>query len=315
MDRHMGMLAQHIMDDETFTVTGAIAVPRPTLDIANLPLHIVLPDTDPNGDRFAMDDDVSPNDPAFLRKVIAHRRGLKQATEVSKGQHLLQLRQRCIGTIQTPIPFSSFSQTNPSRRVDASTSRRSPTPIAGVSSLPADQRTLLFPNPFPIVDDSRSDESDVSDASRRAGKFPDVSPPTTPPAMSAGHELPPTTFSTTEPSSTTFQRARLSPELPNPTPNVPTVSVWDDEDAEPDDTASPVGLTSSDRITHTTALLDEVQEELNVLCANWESTAPSTVWTMSARFATLLKLAISLDIVGTEEGLRELQDETIPAVH
>uniref|UniRef100_A0A0W0FEZ7 Uncharacterized protein n=1 Tax=Moniliophthora roreri TaxID=221103 RepID=A0A0W0FEZ7_MONRR len=36
---------------------------------------------------------------------------------------------------------------------------------------------------------------------------------------------------------------------------------------------------------------------------------------MSARFATLLKLAISLDIVGTEEGLREPRDKTIPAVH
>uniref|UniRef100_A0A0W0GC88 Uncharacterized protein n=1 Tax=Moniliophthora roreri TaxID=221103 RepID=A0A0W0GC88_MONRR len=66
---------------------------------------------------------------------------------------------------------------------------------------------------------------------------------------------------------------------------------------------------------HTTALLDEVHQELSVLCVNWENTAPSTVWTMSARFATLIKLAISLDIVGTEEGLRELRDETIPAVH
>uniref|UniRef100_A0A0W0F2E4 Uncharacterized protein n=1 Tax=Moniliophthora roreri TaxID=221103 RepID=A0A0W0F2E4_MONRR len=137
MDRHMGALAQHITDDETFTVTGAIAVPCPALDIANLPLHVVLPDTDPDGDRFATDNDVSPNDPAFIRKVIAHRRGLKRAAEVSKGQHLLQLRQRCI--TQTPVPSSSFPQTNPAGRVDASTNRRSPTPIAGVSSLPADQ--------------------------------------------------------------------------------------------------------------------------------------------------------------------------------
>ncbi|ESK83356.1 hypothetical protein Moror_8765 [Moniliophthora roreri MCA 2997] len=99
------------------------------------------------------------------------------------------------------------------------------------------------------------------------------------------------------------------------TPNVPIVLVWDDEDAEPDDRASPTDSISNGPITHTTALLDEVHQELNVLCANWESTAPSTVWTMSARFATLIKLAISLDIVGTEEGLRELRDETIPAVH
>uniref|UniRef100_A0A0W0FTZ1 Uncharacterized protein n=1 Tax=Moniliophthora roreri TaxID=221103 RepID=A0A0W0FTZ1_MONRR len=99
------------------------------------------------------------------------------------------------------------------------------------------------------------------------------------------------------------------------TPNAPIVSVWDDEDAEPDDRASPIDLTSNDPIMHTTALLNEVHQELSVLCANWESTVPSTVWTISVRFATLIKLAISLDIVGTEEGLRELRDKTIPAVH
>uniref|UniRef100_A0A0W0FHZ3 Uncharacterized protein n=1 Tax=Moniliophthora roreri TaxID=221103 RepID=A0A0W0FHZ3_MONRR len=281
------------MDDETFTVTGAIAVPRPTLDVANLPLHVVLPDTDPDGDRFATDDDVSPNDPAFFKK----------------------LRQRCVGAVQTPVPSSSFPQTHSTGRMDASTSRRSPTPVGGISSLPSDQQTLLYPDPFPITDDTRSDNSDVSNASGRAGKFPDVSPPATPPTMSPLHELPSASSRTTEPSSATFQRARLSPELLNPTPNVPIMSVWDDEDAEPDDRALPIDSVSSDRITHTTALLDEVQQELNVLCANWESTAPLTVWTMSARFATLLKLAISLDSVGTEEGLRELRDETIPAVH
>uniref|UniRef100_A0A0W0F453 Uncharacterized protein n=1 Tax=Moniliophthora roreri TaxID=221103 RepID=A0A0W0F453_MONRR len=167
LDQHMGMLAQHISDNKTFTVTGAIAVPRPTLDVANLLLHIILPDSDPDGDRFATDEDVSPNDPTFLRK----------------------------------------------------------------------------------------------------------------------------------------------------TPNVPIVSVWDDEDAELDDRDSPIDSRSNDPITHTTALLDKVHQELSVLCANWESTAPSTVWTMSARFATLIKLAISLDIVGTEEGLQELRNETIPAVH
>ncbi|ESK81247.1 hypothetical protein Moror_14412 [Moniliophthora roreri MCA 2997] len=84
---------QHIVDDDSFTVTEAIAVPCPSLDIVNLPLHVILPDTDPDRDHFATDEDVSPNDPAFLRKVIAHRRGLKRATEISKGQFLLQLGQ------------------------------------------------------------------------------------------------------------------------------------------------------------------------------------------------------------------------------
>ncbi|ESK81102.1 hypothetical protein Moror_13359 [Moniliophthora roreri MCA 2997] len=305
LDRHMGMLAQHISDDETFTVTGAIAVPRPTLNVANLLLHIILPDTDPDGDRFATDEDVSPNNPAFLRKVIAHRRGLKQATEISKGQHLLQLRQRCIGVVPAPIPSPSFPQTHTTGHMDASTSRRSPTPVAGVSSLPADQRTLLYPNPFPITDDTRSDDSDISDTSGRAGKFPNVSPPATLPAIE--HDF--------------LQNSRTPYASPPPlsqstqTPNAPIVSVWDDEDAEPDDRASPIDLTSNDPIMHTTALLNEVHQELSVLCANWESTVPSTVWTISVRFATLIKLAISLDIVGTEEGLRELRDKTIPAVH
>ncbi|ESK83148.1 hypothetical protein Moror_15002 [Moniliophthora roreri MCA 2997] len=87
------------------------------------------------------------------------------------------------------------------------------------------------------------------------------------------------------------------------TPNVPIMSVWDNEDAEPDDRVLQTVSRSRSPITHTTALLDEVHQELSVLCAEWESTAPLTVWTISARFATLIKLAISLDIVGTEEGL------------
>ncbi|ESK85979.1 hypothetical protein Moror_9458 [Moniliophthora roreri MCA 2997] len=181
LDRHMGMLAQHISDDETFTVTGAIATQILT-EIASLQTRI----------------------------------GLKRATEISKGQFLLQLRQRCVGAVQTPIPSSSIPQTHAIERVDASTSRRSPTPVAGVSSLPADQQTLLYPDPFPITDNTGSNESNVSNASGRAGKFPNVSPPATPPAMSPDHELPSTTSSATEPSRRTFQTARLSAELLNP---------------------------------------------------------------------------------------------------
>uniref|UniRef100_A0A0W0GF24 Uncharacterized protein n=1 Tax=Moniliophthora roreri TaxID=221103 RepID=A0A0W0GF24_MONRR len=306
VDRHMGQLAQQISDDETFTITGAIVVPRPALDIANLPLHVLLPDTDPEGDRFATDDDVSPNDPAFLRRTLAHRRGLRRATEISKGQHLLQLRQRTIAS--TPSPYTP--QTNIPERMDASTSRRSPTPMGAVSALPPNERTLVYPDPFPITDDTRDDDSDVSNISRRAAKFPIVSPPTTPPTMSPNHELSSTSSNTTEPSRKTYHAARLSPELPDPlrlpAPIVPINP----------DTQRPYRIVrSSSPITHTTALLDEVHQELSVLCANWENTAPSTVWTMSAQFATLIKLAISLDIVGTEEGLRELRDETIPAVH
>uniref|UniRef100_A0A0W0FQB8 Uncharacterized protein n=1 Tax=Moniliophthora roreri TaxID=221103 RepID=A0A0W0FQB8_MONRR len=117
-------------------MTGAIAVLHPSLDITNLPLHVILPDTDSNGDRFTTDEDISPNDPAFLQKVIAHRRGFKRATEISKGQFLLQLRQRCIGMVQTPVPSSTIPQTDTSRLVDVPASRCSSTPMAGVSSLP-----------------------------------------------------------------------------------------------------------------------------------------------------------------------------------
>ncbi|ESK81237.1 hypothetical protein Moror_14423 [Moniliophthora roreri MCA 2997] len=159
VDRHMGQLAQQISDDETFTITGAIVVPRPALDIANLPLHILLPDTDPEGDRFATDDDVSPNDPVFLRKTLAHRRGLRRATEVSKGQYLLQLRQRTIAPIHPPYT----PQTKIPERMDASTSRRSPTPMGAVSALPPNERTLVYPDSFPITDDTRDDDSEVSD--------------------------------------------------------------------------------------------------------------------------------------------------------
>uniref|UniRef100_A0A0W0FXR5 Uncharacterized protein n=1 Tax=Moniliophthora roreri TaxID=221103 RepID=A0A0W0FXR5_MONRR len=212
VDRHMGQLAQQIVDDETFTITGAIVVPRPTLDIANLPLHIVLPDTDPDGDRFATDDDVSPNDPVFLRRTLAHRRGLRRATEISRGQHLLQLRQRCIASIPSP----STPQTNLPERMDASASGRNPTPMGGVSALPPNERTLLYPDSFPVTDDTRDDDSDVSNVSGRAAKFPIVSSPTTPPAMSPNHELPTTSSNPTEPSRETYKTARLSPELPDP---------------------------------------------------------------------------------------------------
>uniref|UniRef100_A0A0W0G951 Uncharacterized protein n=1 Tax=Moniliophthora roreri TaxID=221103 RepID=A0A0W0G951_MONRR len=99
------------------------------------------------------------------------------------------------------------------------------------------------------------------------------------------------------------------------TPNVPIMSVWDDKDAELDDRVLQTASRSRSPIMHITALLNEVHHALSALCAEWKSTVPSTVWTISARFATLIKLAISLDIVGTEEGLQELWDETIPAAH
>uniref|UniRef100_A0A0W0F3E2 Uncharacterized protein n=1 Tax=Moniliophthora roreri TaxID=221103 RepID=A0A0W0F3E2_MONRR len=177
--------------------------------------------------------------------------------------------------------------------------------MAGVSSLPPNKRTLLYSDPFPITDNAGSDESDVSDTSGRAGKFPNVSPPITPPPIQQDY-LPLSQSPNDTP-------PPLSQSIP--TPNAPIVSVWDDEDTELDDRVLQTASRSRSPITHTMALLNEVHQALSVLCAEWESTAPSTVWTISARFATLIKLAISLDIVGTKEGLQELQDETIPVAH
>uniref|UniRef100_A0A0W0FLA6 Uncharacterized protein n=1 Tax=Moniliophthora roreri TaxID=221103 RepID=A0A0W0FLA6_MONRR len=309
------MLAQHITDNENFTVTGAIAVPRPSLDIANLPLHVILPDTNPDRDRFATDEDVSPNDPAFLRKVITHQKGLRRATEISKGQFLLNLRQRCVGVVQTPVPSSSIPQTHATIRIDASavylptsepfstlihsplsttqevTNRTSPTPVEELENSQMSPLLLPCPQCLPAMN----------------------SPPPLPVQLSPPEECS-SQQDFLQTSRTPYNS--LPPLFPSTqTPNVPIVSVWDDEDAELDDRALPIDSTSSNPITHTTALLDEVHQELSVLCANWESTAPLTVWTISAQFATLIKLAISLDIVGTEDSLQELWDETILAAH
>uniref|UniRef100_A0A0W0FYK9 Uncharacterized protein n=1 Tax=Moniliophthora roreri TaxID=221103 RepID=A0A0W0FYK9_MONRR len=303
VDRHMGQLAQQITDDETFTITGAIVVPPPALDIANLPLHVVLPDTDPDGDHFATDDDVKPNDPAFIRKAITHRRGLKRASEISKGQHLLQLRQRAI----TSIPSPNIPQTELPERMDASTSRTSRTPLGATTP-----ETMTQMSPTPAEEPQNSLSSPLL--------------PPRPQCLPAMNSPPPLPMRPNLPERHTtqqgfLQNSRTPYASPPPlsqstqTPNVPIVSVWDDEDAEAEDRDSQTELRSNNPTTHTTALLNEVHQELSVLCVNWENTAPSTVWTMSARFATLIKLAISLDIVGTEEGLRELRDETIPAVH
>ncbi|ESK89945.1 hypothetical protein Moror_757 [Moniliophthora roreri MCA 2997] len=309
MDRHMGMLAQHIMDDETFTVTGAIATQIPT-EIASLWTTTSAPTTQPSSGRLSPIEEVSNKqlrspkastssnlDSAALERFRPQSPSplSPRPTHPDAWMHLPAEEARLLSLgsavyLPTSEPYSTPIH-SPLSTIPEVTSPTSPTPAEGLENSPMSPLLLPRPQCLPAMN--------------------------SPPPLSVQPNLPAPPSREHD-----FLRNSRTPYASPPllsqsiqTPNVPTVSVWDDEDAEPDDTASPVSLTSSDRITHTTALLDEVQEELNVLCANWESTAPSTVWTMSARFATLLKLAISLDIVGTEEGLRELQDETIPAVH
>uniref|UniRef100_A0A0W0FK98 Uncharacterized protein n=1 Tax=Moniliophthora roreri TaxID=221103 RepID=A0A0W0FK98_MONRR len=197
-------------------MTGAIVVLRPSLDVSNLPLHVVIPDTDPNGDRFTTDEDVSPNDPVFFRRVINHQRGIKQATEVAQGQFLLQLRQQCI----------AVSQTDPNECVDVPVNRRSPTTMGAVNALPSNEQTLIYPDPLPNTQNVDSDNSNISRPSHRANRFLNISPPSTPPPMSPHSTISiPNPATPIKPTRTTFKMARLSPTLTHnelPPPIVPT---------------------------------------------------------------------------------------------
>uniref|UniRef100_A0A0W0FD97 Uncharacterized protein n=1 Tax=Moniliophthora roreri TaxID=221103 RepID=A0A0W0FD97_MONRR len=281
MDQHMGMLAQHITDDETFTVTGAI-VTQILMEIASLWTAMSVPMTQPSSERL------SPIEEASNQRL----RSPRASTSYNSDSNVLERP-------QSPLPLSP----------------RSIQPDAWMCP-PAEEARLLSLGSAVYLPTSEPYSTPIHSP---LSMIPEVMSPTSPMPAEELENSPMSPLLLLRPQSPSgehdfLQNSRTSytspPSLSQSiqTPNVPIVSVWDDEDAEPDDTASPADSTSSNRITitHTTVLLDEVQEELNVLCANWESTASSTVWTMSARFATLLKLAISLDIVGTEEGLREL---------
>uniref|UniRef100_A0A0W0F6J7 Uncharacterized protein n=1 Tax=Moniliophthora roreri TaxID=221103 RepID=A0A0W0F6J7_MONRR len=308
VDRHMGQLVQQITDDETFTITGAIAFfqTQITTEIASLRTTTSAPMTQPSSGRLSpIEEDSSEQ-----------ARSLKDSTSSNSDSE--PSRQSPPPVFPRPNYPSEWTRPPPEQvthpwEPSASylpTSEPFSTPIHSPLQTTPETTTQMSPTPAEEPQDSLSS--------------PLLPPrPQCLPAMNSPPPLP------TRPNLPErhimqqgfLQNSRTPYASPPPlsqstqTPNVPTVSMWDDEDAEPDDRDSQIEARSNSPITHTTALLDEVHQELTVLCANWENTAPSTVWTMSARFATLIKLAISLDIVGTEEGLRELRDETIPAVH
>uniref|UniRef100_A0A0W0GDS4 Uncharacterized protein n=1 Tax=Moniliophthora roreri TaxID=221103 RepID=A0A0W0GDS4_MONRR len=292
MDRHMGMLAQQISNDETFTITGAIATQIPT-EIASLQMTTSAPTTQPSSGRL------SPIKEVSNEQLRSPRDSTSSSLDSDVSERIRP---------QSPLPLSPRpTQSDMWMRLPAEEAR-----------LPWQASAVYLPTNEPFSTPIHSPLQTTPEVMTQTSLTPVEEPqdsltsllllprPQCLPAMNSPPPLPNsrTPYASPPPLSQLTQ-----------TPNVPTVSVWDDKDTEPDDRASQTDSRSNNPITHTTALLDEVHQELSVLCVNWENTVPSTVWTMSARFATLIKLAISLDIVGTEEGLRELRDETILAVH
>ncbi|ESK81535.1 hypothetical protein Moror_15656 [Moniliophthora roreri MCA 2997] len=94
------------------------------------------------------------------------------------------------------------------------------------------------------------------------------------------------------------------------------LTVWDDkeeEDVEEEDGRDlhPV-RTSNNPMTWPMARTEEVYAQLNALFARWEPTAPSTVETTVVRFADNLRLGIYLKTATSDDGLIELQDQTLP---
>uniref|UniRef100_A0A0W0EXF5 Uncharacterized protein n=1 Tax=Moniliophthora roreri TaxID=221103 RepID=A0A0W0EXF5_MONRR len=90
VDRHMGQLAQQISDDETFTVTGAIATQIP-MEIASLRTTTSAPTTQPSSGRL------SPIEEASDEQL----RSLKDNTSSSSDSDVLEQFQP-----QSPLPLS-----------------------------------------------------------------------------------------------------------------------------------------------------------------------------------------------------------------
>uniref|UniRef100_A0A0W0FDX6 Uncharacterized protein n=1 Tax=Moniliophthora roreri TaxID=221103 RepID=A0A0W0FDX6_MONRR len=94
------------------------------------------------------------------------------------------------------------------------------------------------------------------------------------------------------------------------------VLVWDIEDSKEEEQEEPQG----DRLRLSTQQplerMKEAYKHLNALCAEWETTALSTVEVTAVMSAEYLCLDISLKTVVNDKGLTELQDQTIPtALH
>ncbi|ESK85976.1 hypothetical protein Moror_9477 [Moniliophthora roreri MCA 2997] len=139
----MGMFAQSLTEDKDFTMNGPILVPHPPSDIKVLPLHVIVSKTDTTNEPFPTDNDISPNEPAFLLAARKHQRDIRRAQEVAQGQFLLDLRQQS----------TYFPETNASKCLDVSYTHSRGT---GTASLPPNKQTLLYPVHSPIAEPNRT---------------------------------------------------------------------------------------------------------------------------------------------------------------
>ncbi|ESK84932.1 hypothetical protein Moror_9243 [Moniliophthora roreri MCA 2997] len=94
----------------------------------------------------------------------------------------------------------------------------------------------------------------------------------------------------------------------------PTILVWDVEDNGMDNRVSLQEPRSRPLTPHIPGQIEGVFKTLNALYADWQITAPWTAQIMIAQYAEILHLDISLETAVTREGLKELQNEGIPAV-
>ncbi|ESK82273.1 hypothetical protein Moror_15485 [Moniliophthora roreri MCA 2997] len=252
MDQHMGMLAQHITDDETFTVTGAIATQIP-MEIASLRTTMSAPTTQPSSERL------SPIEEASNEQL----RSPKANTSSSSDNVVLEQV-----TLRSPSPLSPRpTQSDAWMRLPAEEAQPLSLgsavylPTSEPYSTPIHSPLSTIPEVMSLTSPTPAEELENSPMSPLLLPCPQCLPTmNSPPPLPMRPNLP-------APPSTEhdyLQSSRTPYASPPPlsqsiqTPNVPIVSVWDDEDAEPDDTASPISSTSDDRITHTTELLDEV---------------------------------------------------------
>uniref|UniRef100_A0A0W0GFJ5 Uncharacterized protein n=1 Tax=Moniliophthora roreri TaxID=221103 RepID=A0A0W0GFJ5_MONRR len=84
--------------------------------------------------------------------------------------------------------------------------------------------------------------------------------------------------------------------------------VWDDEEEDQEDRDSQTENRSTPLTPSTMEWVDKVYSALNVLFAEWETTALSTVETTIVQFVELLRLGISLETAMTDEGLHTMYE-------
>ncbi|ESK80703.1 hypothetical protein Moror_9509, partial [Moniliophthora roreri MCA 2997] len=247
VDRHMGQLAQQISDDETFTMTGAIVTQIPT-EIASLRTTISAPTTQSSSERLSPIEEVSDEQPRSLK-------GSSSSNSDSEASH------------QSPLPiFPRPDYPSGWTHPPAEEARRPWEP--SIPYLPTSEPfSTPIHSPLQTTPEMMTRTSPISAEEPQNSQSSPLLPPR-PQCLPAMNSPPPLPTRLNLPERHTTQQGFLqnsrtpyaSPpplSLSTQTPNVPTVSVWDDEDAEPDDRDSQIEVRSNSPITRTTALLDE----------------------------------------------------------